>query len=66
MAKRAERAIKLSSLAFVVGLLAMLAVVLAGCVVVPAKATVTRSGEVQPASAGFSSPWNCVVSWLRS
>ena len=54
------------TLAFAVGLRAVLTVVLAGCVVIPAKATVTRSGEVQPASAGFSSPWNCVVSWLRS
>src|SRR5215813_931813 len=46
--------IKRDSLAptFAVGLLAVLAVVLVGCVVMPAKATITRSGEVQPASGG--------------
>src|SRR5262245_3528919 len=48
--------IKRDSLAptFAVGLLAVLAVVLVGCVVIPAKATVTRSGEVQPASGGLA------------
>ena len=42
------------ALAFAVGLLAVFGVILAGCVVVPAKATVTRSGEVQPASGGLA------------
>jgi len=49
--------IKRDSLAstFAVGLLlAVLAVVLVGCVVMPAKATITRSGEVQPASGGLA------------
>jgi hypothetical protein len=42
------------TLAFAVGLRAVLAVVLAGCVVIPAKATVTRSGQVQAASGGLA------------
>lgn len=42
------------ALAFAVGLRAVLAVVLAGCVVIPAKATAIRSGEVQAASGGLA------------